>query len=98
MCGPIPLDLDQDIWQIIFELVVIYDIIIGDPQTPSNFELKERGGGWTFHHPVLRFEERLSTGLFFIPSLSLRLYKIDYLILIPAPARMFARVAFLIDA
>ena len=40
LCSAIPRDLYQDIWHKIFELVVFHKIIIGNPQTPANFDLK----------------------------------------------------------
>lgn len=40
LCSAIPRDLYQDIWQISFELVVFHKIVIANPQTPANFDLK----------------------------------------------------------
>ena len=49
-CTLVPRELEHDIWQIIFKLVVFYEIIIGNPQTAAICELK---GGGVFDHPVL---------------------------------------------
>ena len=44
-CTLVPKELDHDIWQIIFELVVFYEMIISQAQSPLRFELD---GGYEF--------------------------------------------------
>ena len=50
LCSPVSKDLNRDIWQIIFELVVFYEIIISKAQTFSNFALE---GGARFGSPFI---------------------------------------------
>ena len=52
LSSPISTDIDRDIWQIIFELVVFYEIIISKAQAFSSFALE--GGGKDLDHPVYR--------------------------------------------
>ena len=44
-CTLVPKELDHDIWQIIFKLVVFYEMIISQAQSPLRFELD---GGYEF--------------------------------------------------
>ena len=44
-CILVPRELDHDIWQIIFKLVVFYEMIISQAQSPLRFELD---GGYEF--------------------------------------------------
>ena len=48
-CTLVPRELDHDIWQIIFELVVFHQMIIGKRQTHTSFVLD--GGGLRFGSP-----------------------------------------------
>ena len=43
LCSPILMELDQDIWQIIFELVIFYEIATGKALSLSSFV--QEGGG-----------------------------------------------------
>ena len=43
------MDLGQDIWQIIFELVLFYEVTVGKAQARSSFALE--GGGLEFGSP-----------------------------------------------
>ena len=47
--SPILMDLGQDIWQIIFELVLFYEVTVGKAQARSSFALE--GGGLEFGSP-----------------------------------------------
>ena len=46
LCSPILMELDQDIWQIIFELVTFYEITIGKALALSSFVLEGGSGVW----------------------------------------------------
>ena len=50
-CILFPRELDHDIWQIIFELVVFYEMIISQAQARFGFELE--GGGTSFRSPCI---------------------------------------------
>ena len=60
LCSPILMELDQDIWQIIFELVIFYEITIGKALALSSFVLEGGSGVWitlyvTFFDNILKY-------------------------------------------
>ena len=56
-CTLVPKELNHDIWQIIFKLVVFYEMIISQAQSPLRFELD---GGYEFLN-TLYFELKLES-------------------------------------
>ena len=67
-CTLVPKELDHDIWQIIFKLVVFYEMIISQAQSPLRFELD---GGYEFlntlYYIPLEFLSFASHPLFSFP-------------------------------
>ena len=56
-CILVPRELDHDIWQIIFELVVFYEMIISQAQSPLRFELD---GGYEFLNTLYTLRDTFS--------------------------------------